>query len=208
MVLQKTFESFFDNKDIKSVNSKEINPEYSSKRLMPKLKLQYFDSPMWRADSLKRPWCWEELRAGGERGWQRTRWLDGIIHTWTWVWAILGDSEGPGSLVCCSPWGHMESDTTEWLNNNKTSNEYLWIFVKWTKHDYHNIYSHVFNRIFLNPRLGFIVYCSFCSQFSVHFVHNNNPLFMLLDRQAFHLFGRHSIKLEDCFQNNLKNCST
>ena len=28
-----------------------------------------------------------------------------------------GDGEGQGSLVCCSPWGHKESDTTEWLNN-------------------------------------------------------------------------------------------
>ena len=25
----------------------------------------------------------------------------------------LGDSERKGSLVCCSPWGHKESDTTE-----------------------------------------------------------------------------------------------
>ena len=25
------------------------------------------------------------------------------------------------SLVCCSPWGHKESDTTEWLNNNNKS---------------------------------------------------------------------------------------
>ena len=24
-----------------------------------------------------------------------------------------GDSEGQGNLVCCSPWGHKESDTTE-----------------------------------------------------------------------------------------------
>ena len=24
----------------------------------------------------------------------------------------LGDSEGQGSLVCCSPWGLKESDTT------------------------------------------------------------------------------------------------
>ena len=28
------------------------------------------------------------------------------------------DSEGQGSLVYCSPWGHKESDMTEWLNNN------------------------------------------------------------------------------------------
>ena len=27
-----------------------------------------------------------------------------------------GDSEGQGSLACCSPWGHKESDTTEQLN--------------------------------------------------------------------------------------------
>ena len=31
----------------------------------------------------------------------------------------LGDGEGQGGLVCCSPWGYKESDTTEWLNNNK-----------------------------------------------------------------------------------------
>ena len=24
-----------------------------------------------------------------------------------------GDDEGQGSLACCSPWGHKESDTTE-----------------------------------------------------------------------------------------------
>ena len=30
----------------------------------------------------------------------------------------LGDGEGQGSLVCFSPWGHKESDTTEQLNNS------------------------------------------------------------------------------------------
>ena len=30
----------------------------------------------------------------------------------------LGDGEGQGSLACWSSWGHEESDTTEWLNNN------------------------------------------------------------------------------------------
>ena len=29
-----------------------------------------------------------------------------------------GDDKGQGSLVCCSPWGHKESDTTERLNNS------------------------------------------------------------------------------------------
>ena len=31
----------------------------------------------------------------------------------------LGDSEGQGSLECCSPSGHRESDMTEQLNHSK-----------------------------------------------------------------------------------------
>ena len=32
-----------------------------------------------------------------------------------------GDSEGQGSLACCSPWGHKESDTIERLNSNSNN---------------------------------------------------------------------------------------
>ena len=31
-----------------------------------------------------------------------------------------GDGEGQGSLACCSPWDHKESDTTKGLSNNKS----------------------------------------------------------------------------------------
>ena len=37
--------------------------------------------------------------------------LDGREFGWT-----LGVDDGQGGLVCCNPWGHKESDTTEWLN--------------------------------------------------------------------------------------------
>ena len=60
----------------------------------------------------KRPWCWEGLRAGGEgndRGWDG--WTASLMW-WTWVW--IGD--GQGILICCSPWGCKDSDTTELLN--------------------------------------------------------------------------------------------
>ena len=46
---------------------KEISSEYSLEGLMLKLKLQYFGHLMGRADLLKRPGCWERLKAGGER---------------------------------------------------------------------------------------------------------------------------------------------
>ena len=42
MVLEKTLESPLDCKEIKLVNLKEINPDYSLEELMLKLKLQYF----------------------------------------------------------------------------------------------------------------------------------------------------------------------
>ena len=40
--LEKTVESLLDSKEIKAVNPKEINPDYSLEGLMLKLKLQYF----------------------------------------------------------------------------------------------------------------------------------------------------------------------
>ena len=69
---------------------KEINPEYSLEGLILKVKLQYFVHLMRRADFLKRPLCWEGLKARGEgddRGW------DGWVASptqWTWVWASSG----------------------------------------------------------------------------------------------------------------------
>ena len=54
MVLEKTLESPLDNKEIKPVNLKEINPEYSLEGLMLKLKLQYFGHLTQRADSLEK----------------------------------------------------------------------------------------------------------------------------------------------------------
>ena len=36
----------------------------------------------------------------------------------------LGDNEGQGSTVCCSPWGCKESDMTQQLNNNNHIENY------------------------------------------------------------------------------------
>ena len=53
-MLEKTFESPLDCKEIKPVNSKEISPEYSLEGLLLKLKLQYFGHLMQRVDSLEK----------------------------------------------------------------------------------------------------------------------------------------------------------
>ena len=41
-----------------------------------------------------------------------------------------GDGEGPGSLVCYSPWGHIESDMTKQLNSNKYTAKQYWL-LQW-----------------------------------------------------------------------------
>ena len=78
-MLEKTLESPLDSKEIKPVNIKEITPEYSLERLMLKLKLQYFDHLMRRADSLEKTLMLGKTEGRRRRGRQRMRWLDGII---------------------------------------------------------------------------------------------------------------------------------
>ena len=56
VVLEKTLESPLDSKEIKSVNPKGNQPWiFIGRRLMLKLKLQYFGHLMWRANSLEKP---------------------------------------------------------------------------------------------------------------------------------------------------------
>ena len=59
---------------------KETSPECSLEGLMLKLKLQYFDHPMRRADSFKKTLMLRKFE-GRRRGWQRMRWLDGITNS-------------------------------------------------------------------------------------------------------------------------------
>ena len=58
---------------------KEISSEYSLEGLMLKLKLQYFGHLMQRADSLGKTLMLGKIEGRRRKGWQRIRWLDGII---------------------------------------------------------------------------------------------------------------------------------
>ena len=91
---------------------KEIDPECLLEGLMLKLKLQYIGHLMWRADSLEKTLMLGKLKAGGEGddrnemvGWHH--WLNG--HEFA---QAPGVGDGQWGLVCCSPWGLKELDTT------------------------------------------------------------------------------------------------
>ena len=60
---------------------KEISPGCSLEGLMLKLKLQYFDHVMRRADSLDKTLMLGKIEGRRRRGQQRMRWLDGITDS-------------------------------------------------------------------------------------------------------------------------------
>ena len=60
---------------------KEISPEYSLEGLMLKLKCQYFDHLMQRANSLEKTLMLGKVEGRKRRGRQRIKWLDGITNS-------------------------------------------------------------------------------------------------------------------------------
>ena len=76
---------------------KEINPEYSLKGLMLKLKLQYFGHLMQRVNSFEKTLLLGKMEGKRRRGQQRMRWLDSIIDSTDMslnkLWQIVKDRE-------------------------------------------------------------------------------------------------------------------
>ena len=108
-------ENSLDSKEIKPVNPKDNQPwifigrtdaEAETPLLWP------LDGTSWLSG---KDWCWQRFTGKGATG---MRWLDGTIDSMSKSLNKLGDSEGQGSQVCCSPWGFKESYMTEQLNNN------------------------------------------------------------------------------------------
>ena len=79
---------------------------------MLKLKLQYCGHLMQRASSLEKILMLGKIEGRRRRGRQRMRLLDGIVNSMDMSLSKLGDGDGQGILVCCSPSGQKESDTT------------------------------------------------------------------------------------------------
>ena len=97
---------------------KEINPEYSLKGMMLKLKLQYFGHLMWRADSLEKVLMLGKIEGNRRRGQQRMKWLDSIIDSMDMslnkLWEIVKDRGAWHAAVH----GIAKSWTWQPLNNN------------------------------------------------------------------------------------------
>ena len=138
VVLEKTLESPLDSKDIKPVNLKGNQSWIFVGRTDAEAEVPILwphDMKNWligKDPDARKDWRQEE------KGMTE----DEMVEWYHWLCAhefdqAPGDGDGQGSLACCSPWGHKESDTTEQLNWTEISekwNVFLIALVSLNKH--------------------------------------------------------------------------
>ena len=116
VVLEKTLESSLDCKEILPVHPKGNQSWMFIRRTDAEAETPILWPPdtknwlIWKNPDAGTDWRWEKGMTENEMvGWHHR--LDG--HEFE---QPLGVGNGQGDLACCSPWGHKESDTIEWLN--------------------------------------------------------------------------------------------
>ena len=117
MVSEKTLESPLDCKEIQPVHPKGDQ----SWMFIRRTDVEAETPTLWPPDA-KNWLIWKDPDAGKDWRQKEKRMTEDEMVKWHHqidshkFEQASGVGDGQGSLVCCSPWGHRESDKTEWLN--------------------------------------------------------------------------------------------
>jgi len=122
VVLEKTLENPLDVKVIKQVNPKGNQPWTFNGKTVAEA-----ETPIiWPTDA--KNWLIRKDPDVGKHGRQEEKGMTGdeMVGWHHWLNGhefeqAQGNGEGQGSLACCIPWGHKESDRTERLNKNNNN---------------------------------------------------------------------------------------
>ena len=129
-MLEKTLESPLDSKEIKLVNPKGIQPWIFIGKTDAEAEASILRPPdaknwlIWKDPDAGKDRRQEEKETTVDKMFGRHHQLNELELEQT-----PGDGEAQGSLACCSPGGHKESDTSEQLNNN---NKFLSLIISLT----------------------------------------------------------------------------
>ena len=130
VVLEKTLESPLDCTEIQPVHPKGDHSWVFIERTdaeaeTPILRLHDVRNWLLRKDpDARQDWRQEKKGMTEDKmvGWHH--WFDGPKFK-----QAVGVDDGQGRLACCSPWGHNESDMTEWLNWTVQGSTVTWIHM-------------------------------------------------------------------------------